>query len=215
MAALFAHLRTLLVGLVVGGVVSLGGAIVAMALVWPRHAPTHLPDPPALVERVREVARLETLDVSLYKKVAFEPDPKPAASFAGELTNWATWTVNPPVGKAIVFADAHLGFDVSKIDATSIRVSGDRIEMILPPMTTTVEIRPGETEVVHSNLDSARTALMLDKAKWEMASDVDRDAALRARARASAERSLRALFVGAGFKDVRFVDALSPVSPAS
>lgn len=215
MAALLAHLRTLFVGLVVGGVVTLGGAIVTMALLWPRHAPTHLPDPPSLVERVREVARLETLDVSLYKKVAFEPDPKAASSFAGDLANWATWTVNPPVGRAIVFADAHLGFDVSKIDATSIRVNGDRIEMVLPPMTTTVEIRPGETEVVRSNLDSARTALMLDKAKWEMASDIDRDAALRARARASAERSLRALFVGAGFRDVRFVDALSPVSPAS
>lgn len=214
MKSLFAHLRTLLVGLVAGGVVSLAGAVLAFALLWPRHAPRQLPDPPSLVERVREVARLETLDVAVYKKVTFAPDPKPADSLFGEVATWATYTVNPPEGKAIVFADAHLALDVSKIDASSIRVHDEVVEMVLPPFTTSVEIRPGETEVVRSNLDSAKTSQLLDKAKWEIQADVDRDASLKARARASAERSIRALFVSAGFKDVKFVDAL-PTAPTT
>ena len=39
-----------------------------------------LPDAPALVVKVREVARLQALDVSLYKKVIFAPDPRETGS---------------------------------------------------------------------------------------------------------------------------------------
>ena len=214
MASLIAHARTLFVGLIVGAVVSLGGAVMIAALLWPRHAARQLPDPPSLVERVRDVARLESLDVAVYKKVAFAPDPKPADSIVGEMANWAVYSMNPPEGKAIVFADAHIGLDVSKIDASSLRVHDEIVEMVLPPFTTTVEVRPGETEVVRSNLDSANTSQLLDKAKWEIQADVDHDAALKARARASAENSLRALFLTAGFRDVKFVESL-PAIPAA
>jgi hypothetical protein len=210
MHTVLAHLRTLVVGLVLG----LSAAVVAFALLRPRPATMHLPDPPSLVERVREVARLEALDVAVYKKVAFEPDPQPSASMVGDLVSWAAWSVNPPAGKAIVFADAHVGLDLSRIDAGAIRADGDRIEMVLPPLATSVEIRPGETEIVRSNLDSTGTTKMLDKALVEIRSDVDRDANLHARARASAERALRSLFLNAGFREVSFVDSTAPAITA-
>lgn len=207
----FSHLRTLAFGLAAGGIASVAAVIALVALIHPaRRAP--LPDPPALIERIREVARLESLDVAVYKKVAFQPDPTPADSLIGEVARWATYSINPPEGKAIVFADAHLGLDLSRLDADSIRVSGDTVTMALPPLTTSIEIRPGETEVVRSNLDSANTAALLDKARFEIKADVERDAALHAKAEAAAERAIRALFLAAGFHRVDFVGALPPVS---
>ena len=75
---------------------------------------------------MREVARLETLDVSLYKKVSFEPEPQPTGSLVGDALTWAKFTLRPPRGKAIVFADVHLGLDLSRLSADSLRVGGTR-----------------------------------------------------------------------------------------
>jgi hypothetical protein len=176
--------------------------------------PPPLPDPPAVVVAIREVARLETLDVSLYKKVTFSPDPAPADSLWGDVSGWLRHTLRTPRGKAIVFADAHLGLDLARLDASSLRVEGREVYVVLPPMRATVVLRPGETEVIGSNLDSAETARLLELARAAFEREVEADRVLRGRARASAERQVRALLGTLGFGAVHFVEAL-PVVPAS
>jgi hypothetical protein len=171
-----------------------------------------LPDVPALVVKVREVARLQSLDVSLYKKVAFAPDPRETGSVWGDLAQWASYTLRPPRGRAIVFAEAHLGVDLAKLDVDSLRVSGRRVEVMLPPVQVQVELKPAETEVIGSNLDSKQTAQLFEMARGAFEREVAADEKLQARARASAEQSLRALFVGLGFTEVEFVKELPPLA---
>src|SRR5215468_225338 len=182
------------------------GAALSYFLFAPK--PARPPDPPSLVQQVREVARLETLDVSVYKKVSFEPEPAPAGSFWADVLNWARYSLRPPRGKAIVFADVHLGFQFSKIDASSLRVAGSRVEIRLPPLQAQVELKPAETEIIGSNLDSQQTAQLLELARAAFEREALADSNLRKRARDSAERSLRALFLSLGFYDVVFNDSL-------
>jgi hypothetical protein len=176
------------------------------------HRPPPLPDAPALVLKVREVARLQTLDVSLYKKVAFAPDPRETGSVWGDLVQWASWSLRPPRGRAIVFAEAHLAVDLAKLDASSLRVSGRRVEVVLPKVQVQVELKPAETEVIGSNLDSKQTAQLFELARIAFGREVEADQMLKARARASAEQSLRALFLGLGFDEVAFVNELPPLA---
>ena len=189
------------------------GAGVGLALRPGRRDPP-APDPAAVVTRVREVARLETLDVTLYRKITFAPEPTEAGTPWAELAGWLRHTFRTPRGKAIVFADAHVGLDLSHLDASAVRVTGRTVEVVLPPVRATVELRPGETEVIDSNLDSAETARLFDLAKIAFEREVSADAALRARARASAERQIRALLLTLGFAEVHFVDVL-PAGAAS
>jgi hypothetical protein len=189
------------------------GAGLGLALAAARRAPA-LPDPPAVAMRVREVARLEALDVTLYKKVTFAPEPTEAGSLWGDVAGWLRHTFRAPKGKAIVFADAHLGLDLGALDASRVRVSGRAVELALPDLRVTVELRPGETEIIGSNLDSAETARLLELARVAFEREVEADQVLRARARASAERAIRALLAGLGFAEVRFVEKLS-AAPAS
>jgi hypothetical protein len=183
------------------------GAGVGLAIRLGRRGP-ELPDPPAVAMRLREVARLETLEVVLYKKVTFSPDPTEADSLWGDVSGWLRHTFRAPRGKAIVFATAHLGLDLSRLDANALRVAGREIVVALPPVRATVELMPDETEIIGSNLDSAETARLFDLAKSAFEREVASDAALRERARASAERQLRALLVTLGFSTIRFVDTL-------
>jgi hypothetical protein len=169
--------------------------------------PAPLPDPPAVVTAVREVARLETLEVRLWKKVSFAPEPAEAGSLWGDVAGWLRHAVAAPHGRAIVFADAQVGLDLARLDARAVRVTGRRVELALPPLRTTVALRPGETEVIGSNLDSAETARLLQLAKDAFEREVEHDRALQERARASAERALRGLLFSLGFAEVRFVDA--------
>src|SRR5512142_852605 len=126
--------------------VALGGGLgLGLGLRLARRAPA-LPDPPAVVLRIREVARLETLDVALYKKVTFSPDPAPGDSLWQDVTGWLRHALRTPRGKAIVFADAHLGLDLAKLDAASVRVAGREVWIVLPPLRVEVALRPGETE---------------------------------------------------------------------
>jgi hypothetical protein len=172
------------------------------------HREPRLPDVPALVVKVREVARLQTLDVSLYKKIDFSPDPKPSGSTWGDVVQWASYSVRPPRGRAIVFAEAHLGLDLAKLDAGSLRATGRRVEVVLPRVDVQVELKPSETEVIGSNLSSTQTAELFERARVAFERDVAADERLKARARASAEQSLRSLFVGLGFREVEFVKEL-------
>lgn len=204
-------MRRLLTVLVLAIVFCAAGA--AFTFFYLRRA-RHLPDPPALVVQMREVARLETLDVSLYKKVSFEPDPEPASSLMGEVFNWAKFTLRPTRGKAIIFADVHIGLDLSKLDPSAVLVQGDRVEVVLPPLQTKVELKPRETEVIGSNLDSQQTAQLFEVAREAFEHEVTRDAALQERAKRSAERSLRALLLTLGFREVRFVPTLAGANNA-
>jgi hypothetical protein len=173
-----------------------------------RRAPAPLPDTPAVVQRIRDVARLETLDVALYKKIDFAPDPQPSDSVWGAVAQWARHTLRPPRGKAIVFADAHLSIDLRKLDERTLRAQGHRVQAVLPRTETRIELRPGETEVIGSNLDSAETALLLEQAKGAFQRAVDADAGLQERARESARRALRVLLLQLGFSEVEFVSEL-------
>lgn len=166
------------------------------------------PDPPAVVERIRDVARLETLDVTLYKKVSFEPDAQPTGSLVGDAFNWAKFTLRPPKGKAIVFAVAHVGLDLSKLGPANVWVDGSRVKVKLPPLSTQIELRPGETEVVGSNLDSQQTAQLFEVARAAFEQETEHDARLQERARGSAERAVRGVLVTLGFREVKFVDAM-------
>jgi len=172
-----------------------------------------VPDPPALVERMREVARLETLDVTLYKKVSFEPEPEPASTLPGAMWSWAKLTLRPTSGKAIIFAEAHLGLDVSRLDARSLRVRGDAVDVVMPPVQVAVELRPGDTEVIGSNLDSQQTAQLFQVAKEHFEYEVRNDPRLQERASQSARRALEGLLLSLGFREVRFVESLPRLEP--
>lgn len=165
----------------------------------------HPPDPPALVEKIREVARLETLEVRLYKRVSFAPEPTPAASVWGDVLNFIKQSLNAKEGRALVFADVSLGLDLSKVTADQLRVRGRRVEVALPPLKAQVSLRPEETEIIDSNLDSAQTAKLFELAKDAFEREVEGDSRLQERARLSAERQVRALLISAGFHDVVFV----------
>ncbi|HZX97737.1 MAG TPA: DUF4230 domain-containing protein [Myxococcales bacterium] len=173
------------------------------------HREAKLPDAPALILKVREVARLETLDVSLYKKIDFSPDPREQSTVWGALAQWASYSVRPPQGRAIVFAVAHLGVDLRKLDEGSLRVSGRTVEVVLPRVQTQVELQPAETEIIGSNLDSKQTAQLFEHARNAFEAEAAGDKGLQERARESARQSLRSLFVGLGFTEVLFVDKLS------
>jgi len=181
------------------------GAVLALRLVRP--APPAL-SVPAVVEKVRETARLETLELSLYRKISFAPEPVPQGSVWGDLLAWARQAVRPPRGRAIVFARARLGLDLGRLDPTTLRVEGREVWVALPPLEATVELLPGETEVVESNLDSAETAQLLELARVAFAREVEADARLRERALSQAERAIRELLLGLGFAEVHFVERL-------
>ena len=197
-------MRRLLSLLVLG--LGLGlGLFLAWRLLSPRPPP---PDPPAVVEKVRQVARLETLEVQLYKKVTFAPEPTPGDSVWADLAGWVRHTLARPHGKAIVFAVAHVGLDVSRLGPEQVQVRGREVALVLPPLVTRVELRPGETEVIGSNLDSAETARLLELATVAFQREVEADRVLQGRARAAAEQALTALLLQVGVSRVEFVERL-------
>jgi hypothetical protein len=198
-------LKLLLFGLAVGA----GVALVFRLVPSPRPPP---PDPPAVVERIREVVRVEALDVRLYKKVSFSPEPTPAGSFWGDVRGWLREVVRKPHGKAIVFAVAHLGVDASRLGPGSVALIGREALVVLPPVEVRVELLPGETEVIGSNLDSAETARLLELARRAFEAEVAADPALRAKARGAVEQAVRALLLTAGLDRVEFVERLPGVS---
>ena len=198
-------LRTLL--LVISGA-ALGG-VLTWTLVHRATAPP-VPPTPLVVERMREVARLETLDLQVYKKIAYAPEPTPTGALWSDVLAWAKASLFPSRGRAIVFGTVHLGIDLSRLDARRLRIQGSRIEIALPPLQAQVELRPGETEVIASNLDSAETARLLELARTAFEREVMADPALQAKARGSAERALTGLLLSLGFREVVFVTAIGP-----
>jgi hypothetical protein len=189
------------------------GLVIAWKVLAPR--PPAPPDPPAVVEKVRQVARLETLEVRLYKKVSFTPDPQAADSVWGDLAGWVRHTLARPRGKAIIFAVAHVGLDVSKLGPEQVEVRDRVVSLVLPPLFTQIELLPGETEVIGSNLDSAETARLLELARRAFEREVQADRALQGKARAAAEQALTALLLQVGVTRVEFVERLPGRGPNS
>jgi len=169
-----------------------------------------LPPTPLVVDRMREVARLETLDLQVYKKISYAPEPQPSGALWSDVLAWARSTLFPSRGRAIVFGTVHLGVDLSKLDERRLRIQGSRIEVALPPVRAQVELRPGETEIISSTLDSAQTAQLLELARGAFEREVMADPALQAKARGSAERALTGLLLSLGFREVVFVDRIAP-----
>jgi hypothetical protein len=191
----------------------LAGVAVGAGLYWTlsrRQPSPELPPTPLVVDRMREVARLETLDLQVYKKIAYEPEPTPSGALWKDVLAWARASLFPSRGRAIVFGTVHLGLDLSKLDARRLRIQGSRIEVALPPMQAQVELRPGETEIISSNLDSHQTAQLLELARGAFEREVMADPVLQARARGSAERALTGLLMSLGFREVVFVDSVRP-----
>jgi hypothetical protein len=202
-------MRRLLSLLVVG--LGLGlGLVLAWRFLSPQRPPP--PDPPAVVEKLRLVARLEALELRLYKKVTFTPDPSETDSVWGDLAGWVRHSLARPRGKAIVFATAHMGLDLSKLGPERVAVRGRTVLVVLPPIVTRVELRPGETEVIGSNLDSAETARLLELAKVAFERELQADRALQEKARAAAEQALTALLLQVGVERVEFVESLPGTS---
>jgi len=179
------------------------GAAGAAWLVRYRERP---PDPPAVVEQIREVARLETLQLTLHKKISFEPEPGSADSLWGDVANWMRFTIRKPQGRAIVFAQVDLGLDLERLDASRIRLAGRRAEVVLPPIEAQVRLLPAETEIIGSNLDSAETAQLFERAREAFEREVMADPRLREKARQSSERAIRALLVTLGYREVIFLE---------
>lgn len=169
-----------------------------------------VPPTPLVLERMREVARLETLELQVYKKIAYAPEPLPTGALWSDVLAWARSTLFPSRGRAIVFGTVHLGVDLSRLDARRLRIAGSRIEIALPPLQARVELRPGETEIISSTLDSAQTAQLLELARSAFEREVMADPALQARARASVERALTGLLLSLGFREVVFAAAVAP-----
>lgn len=189
------YLVTLLVALALGA-----------GLMWlfERSNRPPLPETPVLVERIRTTAQLEALEVSAYKKISFEPEPTPTDSLWGDVSQWARFTFRAPRGKAIVFADIRIGIDLEKLDAGSIVRTGDILTLRLPPLLTRVELKPGETEFVASNLSSDETAQLFQRAREAFQKSAESNPALQDKARSSVEKALRRLLLDTGFREVRF-----------
>ena len=143
------------------------------------------------------------------KDYCFTPDPPaaPEGTWQGVL-NWASFTLRHPHGRAILFATAHLGIDLQKLDDAHVRLEHDHVWLVLPPVTVQVELLPGETEIIDSNLDSADTSRLLEEARGAFAREALGDVRLRERARAANLRALRGVLGTLGFRSVVVVDAL-------
>jgi hypothetical protein len=163
---------------------------------------------PAVVERIREVARLEVLEVSVHRKVTFEPQPPAHATLMGDVWEWAREAVSPRRGRAVVFAEGRWFVDLRKLRAQDVRVEGDSVTLVMPEPEVEAVVMPGETEVIASNLDSAQTAALLEAAQGQLKEAVEQDPALRLRAREAAERSVAGLLKALGFKSVSFASRL-------
>lgn len=182
--------------------VFVAGALAAWTVLRP--APFQPPEAPVVVEKVRTAARLETLDVRVYKKVSFAPGPQPSGSVWGDLAEWVKHSVRAPEGKAIVFAVVHYGVDLSKLSAERVQVQGERVVVTLPEVRASVELLPGETEVLGSNLDSAQTAELFELAKRGFEVEAGQNEALRTQARFAAELAVERVLRTLGFREVVF-----------
>ena len=165
---------------------------------------------PTVVDRLRAVARLQVLDASVTRTVRLLPEPVEQRTLTASLAQWARYAVAPPSGTAVVAAEAHFSIDLSHFDERSVWADGDTVQVVLPEPELSVELSPGATQVLVSNLDSEQTNALLAKAKDEFVASLARDPKLLEEARESGRRGLTVLIQTLGFKQVRFVTARGP-----
>jgi Protein of unknown function (DUF4230) len=177
---------------------------VGLGLWLSTHRGPSVPDSPAVATRVRDVLRLTTLDVTLYKKISFAPDPVPSGTVWQALYQWARFTVHAPHGRAIVFARVELSYELPADPAAWLSVDRDRARVALPAPHAHVELLPAETEVIDSNLDSAQTAQLLELARVAFQRAAEADPDLRQRADRGARQAIEALLRQLGFHAVDF-----------
>jgi hypothetical protein len=175
---------------------------------WAQKWKSQVPEAPAVVTQIRESMKLEVLEASLYKKVDFSPERKTEDSAWKEVIAWARESLFRPRGRAIVFATAYLGYDLRRLEVTSIRIQDGKVQLVLPSLQVRIELLPDETEVIDSNLNSKGTSQLLEHARKAFLQQVQNDPLLRARARRSAEQALKVFLFPLGFRDVQVVDAL-------
>jgi hypothetical protein len=187
----------------------LSGLIGAGVAWYKLHPQGHgLPDSPAVTQQIRDVAKLETLDVTAYKKIVFTPDAPPPSDVLHDAWNWAVNAITPAQGKAIVFANVHFSLDLAKLSEHNVRIKDSRIWIVLPDTVATVELKPADTEVIGSTLDSEQTAQLFETARATFERDVGNNRELKAKAHAAAERAIAALLAKLGFTEVNFVSEL-------
>lgn len=166
-------------------------------------------EPPAVVDRIRDVQRLEVLEVTVHQKLTFAPDPKPEPTLLAGVLAYARETVAPRRGRAIVFAEARFFIDLRRLKSDQVVVNGDEVTLTLPEPEVETSLLPAETEIIASNLDSAETAQLLDDAQRRLRGTVAADAKLRQRAREAAARTMTGLLKGFGFRRVNFAQSTS------
>lgn len=188
--------------------------LLTAVFVWSylRPAPVETPGPATVLTQVREIARLETLEIRLYKKIHFAPEPTESGSLWNDVAQWTRYSLSRPTGRAILFADAQVGLDLDRLGPDNLRVRDGIVELVLPPLEVQVLMRPDETEILDSNLNSEETAKLFALAHEAFEREVRENPELRKKARASAERALQGLILGLGFRDVRFVEKLEGVN---
>src|SRR6185436_8609840 len=82
-------------------------------------------EPPPVIDRIREVQRLEVLEVTVHKKLTFAPDPAPQTTLLGDMLQYARESVAPRRGRALVFAQARFFVDLRKLKTEQVKVTGD------------------------------------------------------------------------------------------
>lgn len=151
------------------------------------------PDAATVVDRLREVSRLEVLDARLTKHVRWQPDPPPSRSLTGDVLEWARSTVFPRRADAMVVGDAHCFVDLRRLTTRDVRRVGDSFEVVLPPVQVAVELLPDETRFLTSSLDAAELSDFLTFARGRLQADAERDTSLSEQAARSAEAQVRTL----------------------
>jgi hypothetical protein len=138
---------------------------------------------------MREVARLETLDLQVYKKISYEPEPSPTGALWKDVLAWAKTSLFPSRGRAIVFGTVHLGLDLSKLDARRLRIQGSRIEVAPPADAGPCRAASGRDgdHLQQPRLGPDRPAARARARAFER--EVMADPGLQAKARGSAERA--------------------------
>ena len=159
-------------------------------------------EPPAIIDRIRDVQRLEVLEVTVHEKLTFAPDPAPQPTLLAGVWAYARETVAPKRGRAIVFAQARFYVDLRRLKSDEVVVNGDEVTLTLPEPEVEASLLPGETEIIASNLDSHETAQLLAEAQTKLRGAVASDAKLRQRAREAAARTMTGLLKGLGFRKV-------------